>query len=275
MFQLITDFYIPREPLSHFVRHLFYYKGADASHSLERFLPDGQVQMIINLKDDTQYIYDNTTLVKTQACRRVWFSGFRTEPITIPSGQDSEMIIVFFKKGKARSFVNCPMDDVSNEVVDAELLLTDKVLEIRSRVINEPSVTQKFWLLEKYLTKYYLNQPVSSPFVDFALDQLQYRSNIESMKTIAAKTGFSQKHVIKLFKEHVGVVPKSFLKITRFQQAITAIEQGAFNSWSAVAYDCGYYDQSHFIADFKSFSGFTPVEYLSRKGQTLNYVPVG
>jgi AraC-like DNA-binding protein len=72
----------------------------------------------------------------------------------------------------------------------------------------------------------------------------------------------------------VGVSPKQYLKIMRFQKAISAIENNVSIQWSQIALESGYFDQAHFIHDFKHFSGFTPNEYIKRKSSTLNYIPV-
>jgi len=72
----------------------------------------------------------------------------------------------------------------------------------------------------------------------------------------------------------VGVSPKQYLRIMRFQKAIEAIENNATVRWSKIALESRYYDQAHFIHDFKLFSGFTPNEYMKRKTAMLNYVPV-
>jgi AraC-like DNA-binding protein len=72
----------------------------------------------------------------------------------------------------------------------------------------------------------------------------------------------------------VGVSPKQYLKIMRFQKAILAIEKNASIQWSRIALESGFYDQAHFIHDFKLFSGFTPNEYIKRKSSTLNYIPI-
>ncbi len=78
-----------------------------------------------------------------------------------------------------------------------------------------------------------------------------------------------------MFKENVGLTPKGFLKIIRFQKAIQEIEACKKINWSGIAYETGYYDQAHFINDFKNFSGFTPQQYLLVKNDQLNYVPIG
>jgi AraC-like DNA-binding protein len=271
---LITKIHIPKYPLNQFIDHFFYYTGFNPEHSVDRFLPDGEVQIIFDLTDDPKYIYHNETLKEIQSCQNVWFSGFRTEPITIPSGKESEMLIVQFKKGKAFPFLSEPMQNLTNYVVDAELVLKSEILNIRERLLASRTIDLKFQILEENLLQCYLNKLQQNPFVDFAISKILACPNQVSIKEISQNVGFSHKHVCKIFKENVGVTPKAFLKIIRFQKAIQQIEEQRIMDWSAIAYDCGFYDQSHFIADFKVFSGFTPTEYIKQKGETLNYIPI-
>jgi AraC-like DNA-binding protein len=147
-------------------------------------------------------------------------------------------------------------------------------LNIRERLLASRTIDLKFQILEENLLQCYLNKLQQNPFVDFAISKILACPNQVSIKEISQNVGFSHKHVCKIFKENVGVTPKAFLKIIRFQKAIQQIEEQRIMDWSAIAYDCGFYDQSHFIADFKVFSGFTPTEYIKQKGETLNYIPI-
>lgn len=101
-----------------------YYKDYNPDHSLDRFLPDGNINVVIDLTDYPKYIYDNLTLQEIQACRNVWFSGIRAKYITIPSGRDSEMFIINFHKGMAYPFVDVPMHELTDYVVDGEQVMT-------------------------------------------------------------------------------------------------------------------------------------------------------
>ncbi len=271
---MITHFHIPSYPLNQFIDNFFYYSGFNPEHSIDRFLPDGEVQLLFDLTDYPKYIYDNNTLKEIQSCKKVWFSGFRTEPITIPSGKESEMLIVQFKKGRAFPFLSEPMYQLTNFVVDAELVLSNDILDIRESLLAAKTPIEKIKLLESKLLKYHLNSLQENPFVDFAVNGIVSSPQQCTIKEIVNKTGYSQKHIIQLFKKHVGVTPKEFLKIIRFQKAIQQIETQTPLNWSNVAYDCGFYDQSHFISDFKSFSGFTPNDYVNQRGEFLNYIPI-
>jgi AraC-like DNA-binding protein len=266
--------YRPKYPLCDFIESVYYYKDFNPSHAVDRLLPDGNVQLIIDLRDQPQYIYDNDTLKEIQACKRVWFSGFRTAPITIPSGQESEMIIVQFIKGRAYPFLSDPMDQLKNLVVDAELVLKKDIHDLRLQIQEAPSPQRKIEILENDLLRHYLPFLNRNPFTDFVVQKIIKQPHHCSLKQISEGVGYSQKHVIKIFKANVGVTPKGFLKIMRFQKTINDIEHRRQVSWTSIADDCGFYDQSHFIADFRNFSGMTPTEYLDHRGQFLNYIPV-
>jgi hypothetical protein len=71
---MILKTHIPRFPLAQFVDHFIYYEGYNPEHSIDRFLPDGNTEIIIDFSDGPQYIYDNQTLKEIQACHNVWAS---------------------------------------------------------------------------------------------------------------------------------------------------------------------------------------------------------
>ena len=241
---------------------------------IERLLPDGNVQVIFELTEQPKYIYDNDSLDEIQSCRRVWFSGFRTKPITIPSGLGSEMLIISFKKGRAFPFISVPMHALKNTVVDGELVLNNDILNLRDHLQEAQNPEEMFGIIERNLIRHYARALEENPFIDYAVKTLSSSPHGACLRELSRQVGYSQKHLIKLFKDHIGVTPKEFVKVSRFQQAVQMIQDSDHVSWTDVAYSTGYYDQSHFIADFKKLSGFTPGRYLKIKGEILNYIPV-
>ncbi len=269
------QYHIPAYPLNRFIESMFYMSGFDPAHLADRLLPDGNVQLILELTDRPQFIYDNDTLKEIQACKKAWFSGFRTQPITIPSGRESELLVIQFHRGKAAPFLSLPMHQLHNQVVDAEYVVDCGILRLREQLRNTAVVTQKLRLAEAHLLRYYAQRLQTQPCVDWLVDRLEKQPENALLNRLYQQVGYSQKHTIKLFKDQVGVTPKDFLRIMRFQKAVCEIEHNPLFSWIMVAHDCGYYDQSHFIADFKLFSGFTPADYFRRRGEYLNYIPMG
>lgn len=76
-------------------------------------------------------------------------------------------------------------------------------------------------------------------------------------------TCLSYKQFKRVFSEYVGINPKEFLRIVRFQRALFTMQTQPQTSFTELAYACGFYDQSHLIREFKSFSGLTPGEYTA------------
>jgi AraC-like DNA-binding protein len=272
---MIYEAFIPSFPLNQFIESFVYFCGFNPSHSVDRFLPDGNTYVVIDLTDYPKFIYDNNTLKEIQSCKNVWFSGIRNKFITIPSGRDSEMFIINFCKGKAYPFVEMPMNELADYVVDGELVMSNQILDMRETLLDLLTIKQKFIYAEQFLLKSFLKKLTVNPFVDFSVNRIIQSPHQLSIQHLADKVGYSQKHFIKIFREHVGLTPKAFLKIMRFQKAIKEIEATKTANWAAIAGEAGYYDQAHFINDFKEFSGFTPKQFMKMQGEFTNYIALG
>ena len=95
-----------------------------------------------------------------------------------------------------------------------------------------------------------------------------------SVGDITDKISLSPRRFIELFNDQVGMTPKVFCRVRRFQRALEEIQRRRNLKWAELAPDCGYYDQAHFICDFKEFCGLTPADYLNQASEYPNFVPV-
>jgi len=82
-----------------------------------------------------------------------------------------------------------------------------------------------------------------------------------SVRDVSRELGLSQRRFIQVFGSFIGLTPKIFCRILRFQQARVLAEKLEAPNWAELAVSCGYFDQSHLIKDFKEFSGSTPRTY--------------
>ena len=272
---MIFQAHIPKSPLDQFVDYLIYTEGYNPEHSIDRFLPDGNTEIIIDFDDTPKYIYDNQTLREIQACHHVWASGVRTKFISIPSGKHSAMLIISFKKGMASPFFPLPMNEMADRVLDADLLWGDDFAFLRERLMESGEIGPRFETVENFLLSNFQSRLVINPCIEYALAEIIRQPDQINLARMNQTIGYSQKHFIGMFKRQVGIAPKAYLRIIRFQKAISEIEECKEVNWTIISQDCGFYDQAHFINDFKFFSGFTPNEYVRRKNDILNYVPVG
>jgi AraC-like DNA-binding protein len=178
------------------------------------------------------------------------------------------------KKGMAYPFFPFPMDEIVDCVVDADLIWGTTFAYLRERLQEMHDTDLIFKTTEEFLIKNFLGPAALNPCVEFAVSEITRHPDQINLAALSKKIGYSQKHFIGMFKRQVGVTPKSFLKILRFQKAINDIERASAIDWTMLAQDSGFYDQAHFINDFKVFSGFTPEQYLKQKSDMLNYVPI-
>ncbi len=272
---MIYQAHHPAFPLNKFIEVFIYFERIEHAHTVDRFLPNGDVEILIDFNDAPQYIYDNNSLKKIQACNNVWASGLRTEPITIPSGNGATMMVIAFKKGMAAPFFPFPMNEVSDAVIDADLIWGREFAHLRQQLLDTPGVDQRFQIVETFLVRLFASKLNINPCVEFAINEIMKNPGQISIARMNERIGYSQKHFTEIFRRSVGVTPKAFVRIMRFQKAIRTIDSVDSIEWDMIAQECGYYDQSHFINDFKRFSAFTPDEYSKIHTNYQNYVPVG
>ncbi len=229
--------------------------------------------MVVDLTEEPKYIYDNQSLTELQACRKVWISGMRNSFISISALPGSSMFVVRFRAGMAKPFLHMPVDEIENRVVDAELIVPG-IAAVREQMLAAPSPEAKVRIMQSYLMKRCGEAEPIHPVVLHALNRINTLASGIVIGEVVGECGYSHKHFIKLFKNEVGTSPKTFLRIMKFQQAIQALERRNSVDWVQLAHDCGYYDQAHFINEFREFCGFTPVEYMKEKGEFVNYIPI-
>ncbi|MGH2587928.1 MAG: helix-turn-helix domain-containing protein, partial [Dehalococcoidia bacterium] len=123
----------------------------------------------------------------------------------------------------------------------------------------------RFSILDRALTARLAEAPAPSTEVARAWCRLQRTNGCLDIGTLAAELGWSRKHLIARFREQIGLPPKTLARILRFNRAVRLLNRNDTMHWTAIAHDCGYYDQAHLIRDFRQFAGTTPGDFLRRR----------
>ena len=263
---------IPKPPLSDFVRMLWYYEGYPAVHAKERILPTGTVEIIINLKEDATRLYDKRDTKKCLRYRGVALSGILTEYAVIDTDEQMHVMGVNFKPGGAFPFFLPPVSELQDLHLSLEDLWGPEANALRDNLSALPAIEARFDYLEAAMLAR-MRCFEHHPAVLFALAEIKHR-HTQTVAALVAKIGLSSRRFIQLFSEQVGLTPKLFCRVQRFQQVIREMRGAGDVELSEVALSCGYFDQAHFIHDFKAFSGINPTEYLSKRSVHLNHVPL-
>lgn len=259
--------------MDRFIEHLFYYEGYYAGHSMDKFLPDGSMDLLIDLTDAPKKLFHNEEGTLYTTYKRSWISGMKTEYILIDASVTS-MAGVHFKPGGAFPFFNFPLSELKNKTIELDDLWDHQIHSVRDAILNTAAIENKFSVLEDFCLKKIRKNYEPHVLLTYAIDQLQQSPQLWTIEKLSGKAGITPKHLINLFKVHVGLSPRQFARIVKFQKLVKLVEQQRSIEWAPLAYECGYYDQSHFIKEFRSFSGINPSVYLSQRGEYMNYLPV-
>lgn len=273
---MIFETHILEKPLVDYIETIFYYKDFKPDHSIERLVPTGHVFIIFELDGFKYHTFDRDTLEPNGTYQNVWISGMHKDFLSISAHQDSEMLVIQFKTNGAYPFFNTPINQFNNKVIDAQDFFGNEILELRQQILNEENTSEKFKCVEKWLkTKFDIDKTANNELLD-VLTQLNTKLITESSDIISSYPN-SQKHLINQFKTYFGLTPKVFHRIFRFNQMLKKIKDKEHLIWSQIAYEFGYSDQSHFIKEFKEFSGFNPQDFIKsdyHKEDETNFFPL-
>jgi AraC-like DNA-binding protein len=271
---MIYRTYVPPFPLSQFVDWFWFYEGYEPEHRKERLLPNGAMELVIDLYEKPKRLFDRRDQTLFRSYRRSWISGTHSEFIVIEAAPHSSMMGIHFKPGGAFPFFSFPLTELKDSVIELEAIWGGASIDLRDQLIEEPNPAGKFRILEAFLLGLVRKPLVPARAASFALQRFCTELNAMPIRAVADQLGMSQKHFIEEFSKVVGVTPKLFCRIRRFQRVIQLIEQQKRIEWADISCSCGYYDQPHFIRDFYAFSGLNPSVYLTYRGEYMNFVPI-
>jgi AraC-like DNA-binding protein len=165
-----------------------------------------------------------------------------------------------------------PGEELAERHVSLEDLWGRSTAELRERLLAERLPAARVRVLEESLLRVGRRAPVH-PAVEHALARLAGRTPC-SIEALALETGYSHKHLIALFRRAVGLTPKIYARIRRFQRVIASASDGRASGWAAVALACDFYDQAHLTRDFQAFAGLAPGAYAPLSAERPNHVPI-
>jgi AraC-like DNA-binding protein len=265
----------PGFPLGGFVDCFWHFDGYAASHARERALPTGTVELVVNLQEDRIRVFLADDDFEGQRLRGSVVCGPQSGYFVLEPSQQTSVVGIHFRPGGAAPFLGAP----AGEFTDRHLGLDDvwgaaQARELRERLVEARSSDAMFVVLERALLDRLRRPLLLHPAVAYALGQLTARPAISRIGDVQDETGYGAKRFIELFRNAVGLTPKVYCRIMRFQGVIERLARGHRVEWAVVALDGGYCDQSHLNREFRVLSGVTPSEYRPSDDDRPNHVPI-
>jgi AraC-like DNA-binding protein len=239
--------FVSAKPLSRFVSEFWYWRGHSLPSTTESVLPMGTMELVLNLSSERSSIV----------------SGPHSRSFVIERTAEHELAGVHFQPGGAFPFIGVPLGELRNLNLSlADLWGHGCANRLLSRVHSAKTADEKLRVLEEWLFRIAVRPLRHHASVEYSLDAFAASPVVHSSAMVAARFNLSQRRFIRIFRDEVGLPPKLFCRIRRFYSVVQGMEGRDVVNWRDIAEANGYYDQSHFIHEFREFCGLTPTEYL-------------
>ena len=266
----LCHIHVPQAPLKSLVNVLWYYEGYEVPHEKERLLPDGSISIVFNLQDDVTRLYDRDNPTAVSKLSGSIVCGAHSNYFIIDTAEQAQTVGVHFKPGGAFPLLGLPASEIRNQHISLEDIWGADAERLRNKMLEATTPAAKLSHLEQaLLVKAHTFKRHAA--VAFALERLCTSTNVAN---VIDQIGLSSRRFLELFSDQVGLSPKQYTRIMRFQSVIRHIAKPQPIDWTDLALTCGYFDQAHFNHDFRSFSGINPTTYLKHHTEHLNHVPM-
>jgi AraC-like DNA-binding protein len=196
--------------------------------------------------------------------RLAFTAGIHDAPVFTESSQPTRGLQINLTPIGARLLFRVPMDSLANRVVALDDIFGAEARRLTERLQEAPAWTRCFDILDEVIGKRVTSARAPNALVVRASHVLRATRGAASIARLARDLECSQRHLIAMFREEVGVTPKTYARIVRFDHAVKQLRGAEGVRWAEIADASGYYDQAHLIRDFHQFAGLTPGEFLAR-----------
>lgn len=259
----MIEFIEPDNILKRFIKNFCIVETNNSSEYLpaERVFPNGNACVVFHYgspsvfkqKNSPEYVEPNFLIC-----------GQQSNYYDLSLSGNTGMILITFKPHGLRAFFNLPAKELVNENISLNLLINDEASMLEDKLLNSADNRQRIAYVEDFLTERLIFQR-NFDRIDYAIKLINRDKGQIKTQQLSQEVCLGIKQFERIFSDHVGLTPKKFTSIIRLQNAIQMKRKHEELSMFQLAFDNGYYDQSHFIHDFKNLTGLTPRDFFNRK----------
>lgn len=256
---------IIRYPVSHpmlqnIVKYYWVIESKSPVMINHKLLPVSNIDFILNLSSPIKYFNDEKTEIEAVGFH---FNGIRDKYHIINQKGILKVIGISFFSTGLFPIVKMPISEFRNRTIDLNLIIKGFTEDIANKINTTDSNPKIIKIIENSLVEMIDDSLI--PRKEIYNIFRTYNKNIYhlSVSEFCKQYGINQRKLERLFNKYIGISPKLFYRISRFKEITNLLENSRNNGFTSLAYDHNYYDQTHFIKDFKSFTGNTPTEFLN------------
>jgi AraC-like DNA-binding protein len=249
--------YIPSDKLKPFVK-AFATSENNVSASY-KVLPDTSIVMGFQYSGKLSYSKDNKFIPLSAA----GITGLNDTYKIFNNSENIGTVLVIFSETGAAAFFNHAMHEIFNLSLSLDDLLLRSQMDVVAEQLNESKTDlERIAVIENFLITR-LNYKVNDQLVNLAVTLIKQYAGSIKITLLAEKLNISQSQFEKRFRKIVGTSPKKFASIVRLRHILNSTVKE--NNLTQLGLDAGYFDQAHFIKDFKNFTGETPEHFFGKK----------
>lgn len=243
--------------LRRWVSHCLGYDERAAAPVARRELPGTRVVVIIELGAPIR-VHDRADERRFVAAAGGFVAGLDDRATLTTHDGAQRGIQVDLTPIAARRCFGVPLSELSKQVVPLEELLPRGQRRLGERLASLDSWDERLAAVEGLLEERIAGSPVDTRAAEWAVRRIEERGGALALSALARELGYSQKHVIAMFHEHVGMTPMRFARLVRFDRLVQHLRRGGRGSWAELAARFGWFDQAHLCNDVKRITGVSP-----------------
>ena len=226
---------------------------------MERVIPTENIQLMFHYRNPFVVFHSNESVSRQP---RSIISGLSDNYSDVSTAGEAGVVFISFHPVGACHFFNFPLSEIENQSVDLTDICNSEIRQIEELLYLNDTIRKKVTVIENFLIRRFSPIPV--------YDGLLIQKGIEIVKNCKGQTDSkylsaclytSPKTLERKFAKYLGKTPKQFIKLIRFQEILKDLSVNKNSSLTEFAFRNGYFDQSHFIKDFKTYSGYTPKDF--------------
>ena len=251
----------PRPPLDRCITVLWVCQQSSQTRRLERVLPTGTAQLIVNLAEDETRNYDPSDPSRCERGSGAVIAGPSARYGIIDTDEQAHVVGACFTPTGLLHVAAPPASLLSAQDVALDDLWGRRTAcRLREQLLEAQTPDAQLDVLEAALRLAFRERSAHAA-TRLATAALVARPALTRISELVRASGLSQRQFIERFTREVGITPKRFARVQRFQQAVRRADGGRPDRWCDIASDCGFSDQSHLVHEFREFAGITPTDW--------------
>lgn len=240
----------------------------DPNNQKQKIVPDGCIEMTFNFSDKIKKFTSETDFILHP---NSMVMGQRTKSFDIlPTGNVDTFAVCFYPIGFT-NFVKIPLENLADKETPISELFGQVVAdELEQRMIKAISTQQRIEIIENFLLKTLNETDTINNIVKSTVEALLKTNGTTSINVLLKDDTSKRRQLERLFKKQIGISPKQLGKAIRLQTTLNFMLNKKSETLTNIAYESEYFDQNHFIKDFKELVGVTPKEFLNNESMTLS-----